>query len=57
MILSFSVLHENHLTHTDLKPENILFVNSDYTSTFNSKKVSIPKQDTNDQIENNSKIL
>lgn len=35
-----SVLHENHLTHTDLKPENILFVNSDFTSVFNPKKVS-----------------
>lgn len=33
-------LHENKLTHTDLKPENILFISSDYTSTFNPRKVS-----------------
>lgn len=33
-------LHDNKLTHTDLKPENILFVDSDYESTYNSKKVS-----------------
>lgn len=33
-------LHENKLTHTDLKPENILFINSDFTSTFNPRKVS-----------------
>lgn len=32
-------LHDNKLTHTDLKPENILFVDSDYDSTYNSKKV------------------
>lgn len=32
-------LHDNKLTHTDLKPENILFVNSDYTTTFNARKV------------------
>ncbi|XP_014478976.1 PREDICTED: dual specificity protein kinase CLK2 isoform X5 [Dinoponera quadriceps] len=31
-------LHDNKLTHTDLKPENILFVDSDYDSTYNSKK-------------------
>ncbi|KAG7190547.1 hypothetical protein KM043_006647 [Ampulex compressa] len=31
-------LHDNKLTHTDLKPENILFVDSDYESTYNSKK-------------------
>jgi len=40
-LFSFSVLHENHLTHTDLKPENILFVNSDFTSVYNPKKVRI----------------
>lgn len=33
-------LHENKLTHTDLKPENILFINSDYNTTFNARKVS-----------------
>lgn len=32
-------LHDNKLTHTDLKPENILFVDSDYDSTYNNKKV------------------
>ncbi|XP_029161544.1 dual specificity protein kinase CLK2 isoform X4 [Nylanderia fulva] len=31
-------LHDNKLTHTDLKPENILFVDSDYESSYNSKK-------------------
>ncbi|XP_055616077.1 uncharacterized protein LOC129762119 isoform X2 [Toxorhynchites rutilus septentrionalis] len=31
-------LHDNKLTHTDLKPENILFVDSEYTTTFNSRK-------------------
>lgn len=35
-----SVLHENQLTHTDLKPENILFVNSDFETIYNSKRVS-----------------
>lgn len=35
-------LHDNKLTHTDLKPENILFVDSDYDSTYNSKKVCVP---------------
>ena len=34
-------LHENKLTHTDLKPENILFVDSDYTLTYDPKKVSL----------------
>lgn len=33
-------LHDNKLTHTDLKPENILFVNSDFSTTFNARKVS-----------------
>lgn len=36
---SVKFLHDNKLTHTDLKPENILFVNSDYSSTFNARKV------------------
>ncbi|XP_058448148.1 LOW QUALITY PROTEIN: uncharacterized protein LOC131428307 [Malaya genurostris] len=31
-------LHDHKLTHTDLKPENILFVDSEFTSTFNSRK-------------------
>ncbi|XP_015588385.1 serine/threonine-protein kinase Doa isoform X2 [Cephus cinctus] len=31
-------LHDNKLTHTDLKPENILFVDSDFDTTYNSKK-------------------
>lgn len=33
-------LHENKLTHTDLKPENILFINSDYSTSFNARKVN-----------------
>lgn len=33
------VLHDNQLTHTDLKPENILFVNSDFDTLYNEKKV------------------
>lgn len=37
---SVKFLHENKLTHTDLKPENILFVDSDYETTYNNKKVS-----------------
>ncbi|XP_076758880.1 CDC like kinase darkener of apricot isoform X5 [Xylocopa sonorina] len=32
-------LHDNKLTHTDLKPENILFVDSDYETIYNSKKL------------------
>lgn len=32
-------LHDSKLTHTDLKPENILFVDSDYDSSYNNKKV------------------
>jgi serine/threonine protein kinase len=36
---SVKFLHDNKLTHTDLKPENILFVDSDYDSTYNNKKV------------------
>ncbi|XP_012283060.1 serine/threonine-protein kinase Doa isoform X6 [Orussus abietinus] len=31
-------LHDNKLTHTDLKPENILFVDSDFDTSYNSKK-------------------
>ncbi|XP_070853146.1 uncharacterized protein Doa isoform X4 [Drosophila suzukii] len=38
---SVKFLHDNRLTHTDLKPENILFVDSDYTSHYNHKIVSI----------------
>ncbi|XP_046814817.1 dual specificity protein kinase CLK2 isoform X2 [Vespa crabro] len=37
-------LHDNKLTHTDLKPENILFVDSDYESTYNSKKFFLFKR-------------
>ena len=39
VVLLFSVLHDNQLTHTDLKPENILFVDSDFDITYNPKKV------------------
>ncbi|XP_044730806.1 dual specificity protein kinase CLK2 isoform X6 [Chrysoperla carnea] len=35
---SVKFLHDNKLTHTDLKPENILFVDSEYDTTYNSKK-------------------
>jgi CDC-like kinase len=35
---SVKFLHDNKLTHTDLKPENILFVNSDYSTSFNTRK-------------------
>lgn len=38
LIYAVKFMHDNHLTHTDLKPENILFVNSDYTTSLNSKK-------------------
>lgn len=38
---SVKFLHDNKLTHTDLKPENILFVNSDYDTFYNAKKVRI----------------
>lgn len=41
---SVKFLHENKLTHTDLKPENILFVSSDYSSSFNSRKVKYHRQ-------------
>ncbi|KAL0985198.1 hypothetical protein UPYG_G00153990 [Umbra pygmaea] len=36
--LAVNFLHDNKLTHTDLKPENILFVNSAYTTTYNTEK-------------------
>lgn len=36
---SVKFLHDNRLTHTDLKPENILFVDSEYTTCYNHKKV------------------
>lgn len=36
---SVKFLHENRLTHTDLKPENILFVDSDFSTSYNHKKV------------------
>lgn len=36
---SVKFLHDNKLTHTDLKPENILFLNSDFSSAFNARKV------------------
>lgn len=38
---SVKFLHDNRLTHTDLKPENILFVDSEYTTSYNHKKVHI----------------
>lgn len=38
---SVKFLHENRLTHTDLKPENILFVDSDYSTSYNHKKVCL----------------
>ena len=34
-------LHDSKLTHTDLKPENILFVDSEYSISYDQKKVSI----------------
>lgn len=36
---SVKFLHDNRLTHTDLKPENILFVDSEYSTSYNHKKV------------------
>lgn len=36
---SVKFLHDNKLTHTDLKPENVLFVNSEFATTFNARKV------------------
>lgn len=38
---SVKFLHDNRLTHTDLKPENILFVDSEYTTCYNHKKVCV----------------
>lgn len=38
MCYAVKFLHETKLTHTDLKPENILFVDSEFTTTFNSRK-------------------
>lgn len=40
----FSVLHDNHLTHTDLKPENILFVNSESEVVIDPQKVTTTSQ-------------
>lgn len=40
LIYAVKFLHDNKLTHTDLKPENILFVNSDFVTTFNARKVT-----------------
>lgn len=39
MCYAVKFLHETKLTHTDLKPENILFVDSEFTTTFNGRKV------------------
>lgn len=38
---SVKFLHDNRLTHTDLKPENILFVDSEYVTSYNHKKVML----------------
>lgn len=38
---SVKFLHDNRLTHTDLKPENILFVDSEYSTCYNHKKVGV----------------
>lgn len=35
---SSTVLHANRLTHTDLKPENVLFINSNFTTCYNTDK-------------------
>lgn len=37
-------LHRNGMTHTDLKPENILFVNSDYTTIYDSEEDCIVRR-------------
>ncbi|KAJ8005075.1 hypothetical protein DPEC_G00142890 [Dallia pectoralis] len=42
--LAVSFLHDNQLTHTDLKPENILFVNSAFTTTYNSEKKRVERK-------------
>lgn len=41
---SVKFLHENRLTHTDLKPENILFVDSEFNTHYNHKKVTFSFQ-------------
>lgn len=41
LVYAVKFLHDNKLTHTDLKPENILFANSDFTTTFNARKVRV----------------
>lgn len=41
---STKFLHDNKLTHTDLKPENILFLTSDYSTSFNARKVGVQAQ-------------
>ncbi|XP_055587115.1 uncharacterized protein LOC129739662 isoform X2 [Uranotaenia lowii] len=38
LVYAVKFLHDNKLTHTDLKPENILFVDSEFTTTFNSRQ-------------------
>jgi dual specificity protein kinase CLK2/3 len=45
MCYAVKFLHDNKLTHTDLKPENILFVDSEFTTQFNARKVSETKKD------------
>jgi len=35
-VISLTVLHDNHLTHTDLKPENILLNESSYDVEYSS---------------------
>jgi dual specificity protein kinase CLK2/3 len=45
MCYAVKFLHDNKLTHTDLKPENILFVDSEFTTQFNARKVSEIKKD------------
>lgn len=35
-MISSTVLHDNHLTHTDLKPENILINDSSYDVEYSS---------------------
>ncbi|UYV81688.1 CLK2 [Cordylochernes scorpioides] len=50
MTLLCPVLHEINLSHTDLKPENILFVNSEYDTSYNSKKKRDLRRVKNTQI-------
>lgn len=54
LVYAVKFLHDNKLTHTDLKPENILFVNSEFTSTFNARKVNIDESST--QLESCNRI-